>query len=521
MFGLRLLVCIGVLAGAVTERMAAQDSGSDASSSTGTDASSTASVGSSDSDASPAIGIPPDDAVDLDDPSATPETAAAQTSSTVLPVPENNYPALRQLLDAALVGAPRILAQKSQDAVAEGNRLVARSGLLPDVTASMAVQGRNEERLRTAAATKTVPAHDYWKHNVSTRSGYGLNIAQPLYYWGALRNVARIGRLQEQVSVERTTDEYRSLVQDLRSRYLQAVILRVTRDRAVYFRQQQEKEATRLEAKLASNAVSRSQIRRQQLNVELAQLAEDRAQEDFRRYKLALARAAGLPNLDDTAIPDVVQPVGFDLAALQNLTKNFLGDVAGRAANLSILRHQIDIEKLNYRNAQVRLRPNVSLSAGYSQDSQNYGNTDYNPYGVAALYAGVTVNWSIFDGFAAKGAKMSALARRRELERIYDATVRDIADNCQSRLKAVEFARRNMSISDRLLNASERAVDRAKSRVKDGLAADSNVDDAQLALFDARISCYSARADCLNKVTALLSTIFEDPALTNLDRATP
>jgi len=515
------------LVGVAVARLGAQnledtDTSDSGGSSSGDASESGSSSDTGDAGESPSVDIPSDAVLDLED--DTPDTAATPPKpldKATLPVAENTYPALRQLLDVALHQAPRMLAQRALDDAAEGNRLVARSGLLPDVTASMGYQQRLEQRLKNVAATKTTPAYSYWRDYDSAKFGYSAGLVQPLYYWGALRNASRIGRLQSQIAQERTTDEYRDLVLDIRSRYLRATVLRATWDRAVFNRQLQEKKATVLQARLESDAASRAQVRRQKLKIEQAQLAEDRAAEDYRRAKVQLARLVGVADIADDAIATEVQSVDFEMPALQTLADAFVADIPGRAANLSIIRNQIAIEKLNYRNAQVRLRPRANLSMGITKEEQNYGNTDYNPYGVTALYAGVSINWSIFDGFATKGAKLSSLARKRDLERVYQATLVDLSEGARSRLKSVEFAQRNMAIANRLLFATEKSLERTKKRVEEGRTSPADVDDAQLNVYDARISCYSARADCLTQVTALLSTIFEDPALTNLDRATP
>lgn len=487
-------------------------------------------------DVSPTVDIPSDTVIDLEDepPAPKPDGATDSTSiassATALPVPENAYPVLRQLLDTALDQAPRMQAQRALDAAAEGNRITMRAGRLPSATASMQSQARLEQRLRTAtvaSSDKTNPngppgtKYNYWDENKTSKIGYSLGVSQPLYYWGVLRNNARIGRLQLQVSQQRTIEEYRNLVQDVRTQFLQAIIKRVTWERAVFARALEEKEARRLDAKLAANAASRAQTRRQALRVEQAQLAEDRAAEDYRRAKVTLAKLVGTDAVGDEAIPDVVEKFSLQLASLQSLTEAFVHDVPGRAANLSILRNQIEIENLNYRNAKARLRPKLDYIMGITRDEQNYGNTDYAPYGVMALYAGVSVSWPVFDGFASKGQAATALARRRELERVYRTTTADLADSARDRLKQVEFALRNMSISDRLLVSTERGLQRTMDNVKEGQASEADIDAARLNLYDSRIACYWARVDCLMKTTSFLAGVFEDPALANLDKKTP
>jgi len=80
---------------------------------------------------------------------------------------------------------------------------------------------------------------------------------------------------------------------------------------------------------------------------------------------------------------------------------------------------QIEVEKLTYQNINTRLRPQLNLLIGTSQDQQSYTTNIANKYKVTDYFAGLSLNWTIFDGFATKGSKVSSLARRRQLEQSY------------------------------------------------------------------------------------------------------
>ena len=91
----------------------------------------------------------------------------------------------------------------------------------------------------------------------------------------------------------------------------------------------------------------------------------------------------------------------------------------------------LEIEKRNLAIAKVRLLPKISFQAGLNQDEQTYGITLASRYSVNSLYYGLSVNWTIFDGFAAGAAKRSAYSRIRQLERDYRSITTQLASTAQ------------------------------------------------------------------------------------------
>src|ERR1019366_4135516 len=52
-------------------------------------------------------------------------------NSSSLPLPETYFPTLKEILSAAVGQSPRMVARNAENAAAEGNRIVMRSGQLP------------------------------------------------------------------------------------------------------------------------------------------------------------------------------------------------------------------------------------------------------------------------------------------------------------------------------------------------------------------------------------------------------
>jgi outer membrane protein TolC len=126
------------------------------------------------------------------------------------------------------------------------------------------------------------------------------------------------------------------------------------------------------------------------------------------------------------------------------------------------------------------------------------------------------VNWTIFDGLAIRGAKSQSLARRRQLEQSYKDLAANLVDTARNEAKLLEFARRDMEMTNRLLSSSAGALREKKADAARGLASASDVSTAEMYNKDLEIRAYNARSDYLMKVGDFLSTLQQDPALANL-----
>jgi outer membrane protein TolC len=151
-----------------------------------------------------------------------------------------------------------------------------------------------------------------------------------------------------------------------------------------------------------------------------------------------------------------------------------------------------------------------------SQDEQNNYFGSGQKYKVTSLYAGFSINWNIFDGFAASAAARNNLARRRILENDYRQLTERLGQDAQTQVKQAEFAARDMSITDRLLVSGEGNLRAKNEEFNRGVRSEAEVNQAKLSLYDAQINAYSARRSYLLSVGDFLGTVMEDPVLANL-----
>jgi len=398
-----------------------------------------------------------------------------------------------------------MVARNAENASAEGNRIVMRAGQLPSVS-GYANYYPWDRQLRS----------DLSKATTVNRLNYNFSLSQPLYHWGALQNNTRIGELQLRMAQGQTAEGYRILVQEIRAQYLQLIIKKATLAKVRLSQKLAEDNFAVSESKFEKRVISEADMFMPRVIQDQTRLTTDRSSDDYETSKLVFAKLTGSPVLNDEQIPDGIPDVSVLTPAYEPLLASYTSHKEPDSYNLRFIGDQIEAEKLTYQNIHTRLRPNFNAVIGASQDEQSYTTNIANKYKVTDYFAGLQLNWSIFDGFATKGAAASSLARRRQLEQSYRDTAANLTDQARSQLKQVSFSRRGMEIANRLLDSSAGALRQKQGDLGRGLATETDVNIYQNSYQDAQISAFTARSDYLMKTGEFLSSLLQDPALANL-----
>ena len=435
----------------------------------------------------------------------------AQTrDSSSLPLPENLFPDLKGILEAAARQSPRMIARNAENSIAEQNRILARAGMLPSVTASLQYNPwQRDDRADLAKPTDTKKFY------------YNLSLNQPLFHWGALRNGSRIGELQEKIVKGQTAEAYRLLAQEIRAQYLGVILRKLILSRAQLNLSITEDQLAVAQGKFEKQVISEGEMFMPRLNHDQAVLAVDRTTEEFESAKTAFAKLTGAPRLNDAQIPEEIPSVTTATDALASILADYTSHKELKSYYLDTLRNQIAIEELNYKVATTRLKPKLNMVVGASQDELSYSSNIAAKYKVQSTFVGFSVYWPIFDGFATRSAVANSLTRRRQAEQAYADAVATLSDQTRSQLKQLSFSARSLEMANRMLGSSENYVQTRRDDVKRGLASEAQLNEVRLIYADARITAFNARFDYLIKTGDFLSLMLEDPALANLVGRTP
>lgn len=422
------------------------------------------------------------------------------------PMPEELFPELKDILREALAQSPTMILRNIEIAQNEGNYLVSRGQLLPNIStgASYNVSG-------AAVSSDT---------NVSsTASGlyYSLSVSQPVYQWGRLKAQKDAAKIQVSISQKNYAEAYRVLALSIRNQYLSLIAKKLAWRNARFAQKQMAATLALEEDKLRNGQSTENLLVNLRLQMEEASLQMEKMEEDLANSLRYFQRQTGLPRLDADRIPTEIPVVAFEPATATAMLHEFLGQGWERNLNIQISRHWMRVAELNYKQAQYRLYPMFSLAGSISQsNSTNASLNSVTQVSVLSQYAGLSMSWSIFDGFATKGAKITALATRRYYERQLQTVTDQLMDQAMSQERQVGFSCRAMNLAQARTGLSETAVRTIRDDAQRGLASKAAVEAAIGAHYQSELLLANQRADFLSRWSEFVSTLGHDPILQQL-----
>jgi len=433
---------------------------------------------------------------------------AAAVETRPGPMPEEVFPQLDGLLTKALTQSPSML-QKNLDMVqAEAGRIQAFAGLLPGLGASVSYS-------LNASSVADTPSPKSKSDGVF----YSLGLSQPIFHWGTIKASYDAARIGVKIAERNYAEAYRALALMVRSQFLALIVKKITLNNAVFSLKVAESSLALDEERLRGGSISPGEIIPSRLAVEEARLYRDRAQEDFDFARNTLVRITGVGALPDDQIPTEIPiaPLKLNEALAGEMLSKFQHDGIEKT-NLALTYYlSIKQAEINYKQAKYRLFPKISAGASVAQsNSTNAAGDVVVQTGVYSQSASISLGWTIFDGFATRGAKMSSLASRRTAERQLENYLNQTAEQARSQQQQLIFAQRAMQLADVRRQLILGAVERAEDDLKRGFGSQGAVDTISLGLNNYTLIANSARADFLSRVADYVSLVGFDPVLEKL-----
>ena len=172
---------------------------------------------------------------------------------------------------------------------------------------------------------------------------------------------------------------------------------------------------------------------------------------------------------------------------------------------------------LNYKIARVRLLPKFNASAGYSLlNSTNATPNSVSQTGVAQQTIEVNARWTVFDGFATKGAKLEALAEKRYWQRQVQLATETGLEEAQKLERTLGLDARALEFAEIRRAGAGEGVRRANEEFKLGNAAQATIDGATRELRRTEYNRALACAALLSDWSAFVSLATDDPILNTL-----
>ena len=431
-----------------------------------------------------------------------PMAGRAQTPADLPPLPEDLMPVLRPILVTALGQSPQMIVQNINISTAEAVLIQDRAGMLPGVAGSAQYSASKAAVIQTGVS--------------STSSGvfWGLSLTQPIFYWGALKARADSGKIGVYIAEHQYADAYRLLVVSLRTQFLALVTKKITLRNADYALKQAEETLATVEARFKTGRASAEEMTEPRLAVDEARLARDQAVEDLENSKRLFLLMVGKADLDLEVIPEVVPRPVYAPEVVARLLQEFVQSDAEQTYSALVWRDYIKLANIDYRIARVNLLPKISFSASITQANYVSASLNYvSQIGVSSNSWTVGASWSIFDGLATRGAKLSNLSRKRSYERTLRTTTDQLIAQVRDLEKQLGFTWRSVEISQSRRDISETTFKRLEENLKLGQASQSMVNSAQLKFYTSEFYLAYARSGYLNYWSQFVSTLCVDPIL--------
>jgi outer membrane protein TolC len=419
-------------------------------------------------------------------------------------MPEDYLPGLKPLLKEAVERSPNTISASISVASAEAARYSNASILWPSVTLS-------------SQYAETIEATSQSTNDKSKGLYYSAGINQPIFQWGAYKNQAEIGNLGEKIAERNFAEAYRSLAIIIREQYFGLIGKKILLRNAQFNLKLSNEALLAQKARFDAGASSEAELGNFRMSTEQAQLDADRAAVDYENAKQIFIRLVGIESLDDASIPLELPHPEFSAPKADAVLAGFVGDGVESTFQSQVYKMYIQESDLNYKIAKVRLLPKLSASASYGVSNQ----TALQGGGVtqeklqSESYA-IAANWAIFDGFATKGAKLSALEGKRSYEQTEKNYVDSMIDQMGYLRKQLGFSARAMSIAEVHYNLIEAEVRRIGDDKSLGYASQASVDSGILTMYATGYQQAYARTDFYSRWTEFVSTAGLDPALGNL-----
>jgi outer membrane protein TolC len=436
-----------------------------------------------------------------------PAVLSAQTPPLPATLPEDFFPGLRNILLAALQQSPQMILHNLDLAAQEANRYQAASGLWPSVGGG-ASYGADQSMVSVSNLPRTPVAQSYI---------YSFGVSQPVYHWGALQAAADISHLQIAVSEHQYAQAYAQLAMTLRSQYLSLIAQKVQLRNAYRGLDETKSSVAVVEDRFKNAAATADDVTLAHLQLDDANLSIDRTTENFAHTKRMFLLMAGLSELKDDDIPDEIPPPVYSADTVEALLKNFESGGLHDTFQSKVYNDQIKESELNYKIAKYRLYPRVDLQLGVNQQNQSQvsGSTVAQNQ-VFTDSIGIGASWSIFDGFATRGAKLAALTSKRQAERNLQTYLDQTMEQARESERQLVFSARALAIAEQRFKLREEALQRAKDNFKLHTLSQAGMDQATAGFDQAQAAIFGARADFLASWSGYLSLLNVDPVLNNL-----
>lgn len=422
-------------------------------------------------------------------------------------MPEDSIPVLKMILETAAKQSPTMITRAIQVEQAEISVDFSRSAMLPGVSGSFSF-----------ASSTVYP--EIGDANRNSGPYYNFGVSQPIYQWNALKNQTEISKIGVKISQKNYVEGYKGLLGSLRSQFL-GLIYRKLALRTQRFNLELTKKYLALdEVRLKAGELSPAQMIVPRMNALDGEIALTRAEEDYEHLKRTIVRLSGIESLPEDSIPlEIPEWSGSkDLVAqLAALLQRDGVDLTSQGQMNSLILKQ---DALSYKIARVRLLPKFSASVGISQSNNQVVTPTYVSQSSSRSWNYyVVANWSIFDGYATRAAKLAALTAKRSHEHDRAQLLQSMTEDVRNLARVIDLTAQSLAIAEQRRIGDADALKLVQIELSRGQVSENAVDTATARLYGQDAAVAAVRLELQSRWTDLVSTLNADPMLEKLPPA--
>lgn len=411
--------------------------------------------------------------------------AGTADSAPAIPFAEDYFPQLQKLLHNAASEAPGLHVNRLKVAESQSDLEVARAQRRPTARLQGRLLGSYETRDDIG---------DSFTGDVDAN----LTVAQPLYHWGQLENRQHIADHRLGMQQHWQANDWQKHLLQLRKAFLDWIlfhrreaILRQSVDMAekmvdAYRQllpsgQSSEGDLLEMEARLLETDESLAFVQQRRLSAQRQIIRLSGTEPDWQA--MAESRLEVIEPLADDAMQQLLDKARARFSANPDKgTEPLLLRKEMERRNLAIL------DRDNW--------PKFDLVAGIFSDQLNSVNQSDSVFRLR-YFAGLRVNWTLFDGYQTRARKQGALARLRSAEWEQEAAVEQNHDQLENLLAQLTLHQKQIEARSKRLALLQKRLDLLRQQAESGRVAGTERMEREIDLMELRQRVMNARVDYL------------------------
>jgi len=419
---------------------------------------------------------------------------------TDLPLPEDYYPGLRQILEKAGQQAPALVRVGIDREIAQERLRIARSRYYPSLGLGgnlgyRFVQRTGEENDSSASGSLSV----------------GLN--RPLFFWGAIEAGIDQGEIDFESTLLETKESFQNTVQLLRDQYLELILNEMQLRNLRLRRTNLETSLASRESDYRAGRLSEEEYLSYLIELDNSLIGIEELEDERNEVLSSFRRVSGVQ--ESFTIPSGVAPINLDALEAEltgnDLDANWVEDTF----NIQLNRNTMEKVELDSTIIKSRQRPNVSFSASVSQAPVNTSTA--NDVDTVRWFAGLSVSWNVFDGFATQASRRINLLQKRRLESQIQTNIEILEEEQTQIANNLLVMIRKQRLVERRFELDSKIYSRVKQQYGEGRISVSKFRESQAGFYADEYNLHVARASLLQAVADYLGIINADRAVDFLE----